>query len=37
MEVKIVHEHNHYVAYVDGKFYYSADTYHEAEKEVEEE
>lgn len=37
MEVKIVHERNCYVAYVDGKFYYSADTYSEAEREIEEE
>lgn len=34
MEVKIVHEHNCYVAYVDGKFFCTADTYAEAAKEI---
>lgn len=34
MEIKIVHEHGHYVAYVNGKFYCTADTYAEAAKEV---
>lgn len=37
MEVKIVHEQNHYVAYVDGKFFCTADTYTEAAKEISQE
>lgn len=35
MSVRIVHERNHYVVYVNGKFFCSADTYTEAVKEVE--
>ena len=36
MQTEIKCEHGHYVVYVDGKFYYSADTYSEAEREIEE-
>ena len=34
-EVSIIHEGDHYAVYVDGDFYCSADTYHEAVKEIE--
>jgi hypothetical protein len=36
MTYKIVSTHGHYEVYIDGKFYCSADTMHEAAKEVEE-
>lgn len=36
MSVRIVHEYNHYVVYVNEKFFCSADTYTEAVKELEE-
>lgn len=34
MTVQIKQEGNHYVAYVNGEFYCSADTYYEAVKEL---
>lgn len=37
MQTEIKGEHGHYVVYVDGKFYCSADTYSEAESEIKEE
>ena len=36
MQTEIKCEHGHYVVYVDGKFYCSADTYRKAEREIEE-
>lgn len=36
MNVQIAHEYGHYVVYVDGEFYCTADTYAEAVREVEE-
>lgn len=36
MKTEIKCEYGHYVVYVDGKFYCSADTYSEAEREIEE-
>lgn len=36
MQTEIKCEHRHYVVYVDGKFYCSADTYSEAKREIEE-
>lgn len=36
MQTEIKCEHGHYVVYVDGKFYCSADTCGEAEREIEE-
>lgn len=36
MQTEIKCEHGHYVVYVNGKFYCSADTYSETEREIEE-
>ena len=36
MQTEIKCEHGHYVVYVNGKFYCSADTYSEAKREIEE-
>lgn len=33
MEIK--HEDGHYTVYINGKFYCTSDTYHEAEMEIE--
>ena len=33
----IIHDRDHYVVYCDGKFFCSADTFHEAVKEIEKE
>ena len=35
LEYKIIATRGHYEVYLNGKFYCSADTYHEAEKEIE--
>lgn len=35
MSYKIIHNHGHYEVHINGKFYCSADTFHEAVKEVE--
>ena len=35
-EVKIVREDEHYIAYVDGRFYCSGDTYYEIAQELHE-
>lgn len=35
MDYKIISTHGHYVVYYKGKFYCSADTYAEAEREIE--
>ena len=34
LDVKIQRDGNHYAVYVNGKFYCSADTYHEAVQEL---
>lgn len=34
MEFKIIHEHEHYVVLCNGKFFCTADTYAEAEREI---
>ena len=35
MIVRIVRDRDHYVVYINGKFYCTADTYQEAKKELE--
>ena len=36
-DIDILHEHGHYVVYIHGKFFCSADTYSEAVKELQDE